>query len=140
MCRKVICVETGVVYNSITEAAKAHNVTVQEIFYTLRGAKPTAAGCRWKYADDNERTDYEKTVMIKDGVMPMDDEYSIVREQWVKNPIYTLYKHRIPVEHYDCLKSAMATYRYLKRHSIKTDDTAVRRLKSYANEWESPRG
>ena len=140
MARKVCCVETGVVYNSITEAAKAHNVTVQEIFYTLRGAKPTAAGYSWKYADGNEHTDYEKTVMIKDGVMPMDDEYSIVREQWVKNPTYTLYKHRIPVEHYDCLKSAMAAYRYLKRHSIKTDDTAVRRLKSYANEWESPRG
>lgn len=111
--RKVRCAETGVVYNSITEAAKLHNVATPALHQAIK---------------------------VKDGVMPMDDDYFIHRDSWVKNPQYTLYKKSTPLESYDCLQTAMAAYRKLKHGALKRDTDTLRRMNSYTNEWEPPRG
>lgn len=38
-------------YNSITQAAKEHNISHSSISHALRGKNPTAAGYIWKYAN-----------------------------------------------------------------------------------------
>lgn len=47
--KQVRCVETGAVYNSITDAAKAHGVTPGMIAHVLQGRQATAAGFTWAY-------------------------------------------------------------------------------------------
>ena len=47
--KKVLCVETGIVYTSITEAAKMTNSNVSSIGDVCRGKQKTAAGYRWRY-------------------------------------------------------------------------------------------
>lgn len=138
--RKVRCVETGVVYNSIAEAAKLHNVATPALHQALNGHTASCAGYRWRYAENQEETDVEQVIKVKDGVMPMDDDYFIHRDSWVKNPQYTLYKKSTPLESYDCLQTAMAAYRKLKRGALKRDTDTLRRMNSYTNEWEPPRG
>jgi hypothetical protein len=44
--------DPDVVYNSTTEAAKAHEVDRTTVSAALRGKNPTAAGFRWKYFDE----------------------------------------------------------------------------------------
>lgn len=49
---RVKCVETGEVFDSITAAARAHNLkTVTSICKVLSGERSVAAGCHWEYAD-----------------------------------------------------------------------------------------
>lgn len=50
--RAVICVETGTLYSSITEAAKSIGRTQTAICSVLRGATKTSGGYHWRYADD----------------------------------------------------------------------------------------
>jgi len=52
-CRVVQCIETGVVYNSIKEAAKACNCppsTIQDVC-AKNGRRNRAAGMHWRYVD-----------------------------------------------------------------------------------------
>lgn len=49
--KAVVCVETGIVYSSGTEAAKSIGVAQQSISDVVRGARKTAGGYHWKYAD-----------------------------------------------------------------------------------------
>jgi len=48
--KSVICIESGVTYDSITEAAKAHGVSIHAVSNVLRGKSQTAAKCHWQYA------------------------------------------------------------------------------------------
>lgn len=50
--KKVLCVETGVVYSSITEAAKNNNVSIYAISNVLRGKSRTSNNYHWKYAEN----------------------------------------------------------------------------------------
>lgn len=47
--KKVICVETGKVYKSITEAARTFNVTNQSISACVNGRTRTACGLHWEF-------------------------------------------------------------------------------------------
>ena len=53
--RKVRCVETGVVYPSIKEAAGIYGVTQKHIYTVCIGEKLTAGGVHWEYAEDKKR-------------------------------------------------------------------------------------
>lgn len=48
--RKVLCVETNEVFESITAAKKVHNGCISKV---LNGERPLAAGYHWRYIDDN---------------------------------------------------------------------------------------
>lgn len=49
IAKKIICIETGEKFNSLTEAAKAINRSVVTISNHLRGRKKTCAGLHWAY-------------------------------------------------------------------------------------------
>lgn len=50
--RKVLCVETGVIYESASEAARQNKGTTQsKICMVCRGQRKTAGGLHWKYAE-----------------------------------------------------------------------------------------
>ena len=49
--KAVICIETGTVYSSGTEAAKAIGVSQEAVSNVLRGKSKTSGGYHWKYAD-----------------------------------------------------------------------------------------
>lgn len=49
--KTVICVETGTLYSSSTEAAESIGVTKAAIHKVLRGINKTSGGYHWKYAD-----------------------------------------------------------------------------------------
>ena len=49
--KAVICVETGTLYSSGTEAAQSIGVTNGAISRVLRGIQKTSGGYHWKYAD-----------------------------------------------------------------------------------------
>ena len=51
--RKVFCVDTGVVYDGVKEAARAIGVHHSSMTSCLRGRTYTCAGYRWKYAEAN---------------------------------------------------------------------------------------
>ena len=46
---KVICIETGIVYESITDAARKMNVHRSNISACVRGKHKTSCGYHWKY-------------------------------------------------------------------------------------------
>ena len=50
--RKVICVETGQVFNSIKEAGESMDIGRASISACLAGRNKTASGFRWKYYED----------------------------------------------------------------------------------------
>ena len=53
--KKVQCVETGIIYNSLYSAAKAIKLTKgNSISLCCRGKQKTAGGYHWKYLDDNK--------------------------------------------------------------------------------------
>eukprot|EP00808_Paulinella_micropora_P030639 g63102.t1 len=52
-CRPVICVETGKVYQSIKEAAKAVDRQPQAVWQSLKNGHKSG-GYRWCYLDDDE--------------------------------------------------------------------------------------
>ena len=49
--KAIICVETGILYSSITEASKSIGVTIGAISCVLRGKSKTSGGYHWKYAE-----------------------------------------------------------------------------------------
>ena len=51
--KKVVCVETGEVFNTIKEAAKKHKLSPQKISSVCAGAygRRTTGGLHWEYAD-----------------------------------------------------------------------------------------
>ena len=48
----ILCVETGEIFHSITEAANAKGTTLKGISNVIRGRAITSGGFHWKYADD----------------------------------------------------------------------------------------
>ena len=50
--RKIICVETGIIYNSIAEASRKYNINYKAINHVCRGRSMTAGGYHWIYFDD----------------------------------------------------------------------------------------
>nr|DAV02664.1 MAG TPA: intron associated endonuclease [Caudoviricetes sp.] len=51
--KAVICIETGMLYSSVTEAAESIGVTRDAVGMVARGVRKTAGGYHWKYAEDN---------------------------------------------------------------------------------------
>lgn len=49
-CKKVVCVETGEVYRSLSEASKAAGVSLNAISNALCGKSKTSGGYHWTYA------------------------------------------------------------------------------------------
>lgn len=49
--RKVICVETKVIYGSITKASNEKGISRTVIIYACIGRQKTAGGYHWKYVD-----------------------------------------------------------------------------------------
>jgi group I intron endonuclease len=50
-CRKVLCIETEVIYDSIAEAARSLDIYPQSIGQTLHGRTKTAGGYHWEYVN-----------------------------------------------------------------------------------------
>jgi S-adenosylmethionine:diacylglycerol 3-amino-3-carboxypropyl transferase len=48
----ILCIETGVIYSSLREAARAINRSWKQISECVRGNALTAGGFHWKYADN----------------------------------------------------------------------------------------
>lgn len=49
--RPVVCLDTGVVYDSLSEAAKATGVHLCKILMVCQGKRYRAGGLRWKYKE-----------------------------------------------------------------------------------------
>jgi hypothetical protein len=49
--KKVLCVETGVLYNSLTEAGRFAKIPFQNISKVCLGKRPKAGGYTWKYTE-----------------------------------------------------------------------------------------
>ena len=47
--KPVICVETGIIYNSIYHAAKENNLAKNKISYCCRGIRKKTGGYHWKF-------------------------------------------------------------------------------------------
>lgn len=54
--KAVICVETGMLYSSVTEAAESIGVTRSNIGDAVRGLQKTSGGYHWKYAENMEES------------------------------------------------------------------------------------
>lgn len=50
--KKVICIETGVIYDGLSEADRILNIDFANIFKCCKGKQKTAGGYHWKYYDD----------------------------------------------------------------------------------------
>lgn len=61
LSRKVVCVETGIVYSSIHQAAREIGIKRDQIRAVLYGKQVTAAGCHWCYAEDAENFKIDKS-------------------------------------------------------------------------------
>ena len=51
MSKRVVCIETGTVYPSITSAAEAVGVTIHAISNALRGKCKTCRNLHWRYKE-----------------------------------------------------------------------------------------
>lgn len=51
-CKKVICIETGIVYRSIKASSVSCNVDVGSIVKVCKGRRKTAGGYHWKYYNE----------------------------------------------------------------------------------------
>lgn len=78
--RKVKCVETGEVFESITAAAKWCNVPNTTIVMLLKGKGRTAGGYHWIYADENEEAALERIRQMPEGHKPTDETLSRQRQ------------------------------------------------------------
>lgn len=47
--KKVLCLDTNIIYNSLTEAAKFNNISPSTIRKVINGEMKKAAGKKWKY-------------------------------------------------------------------------------------------
>lgn len=50
-CKKVICIETNVVYPSISECSRVNKIDLKSISWCCKGKYKTAGGYHWKYVD-----------------------------------------------------------------------------------------
>lgn len=50
--KKILCVETGVVYRSLTEASKKTGANLGKICMVARGFRNTAGGYKWEYISE----------------------------------------------------------------------------------------
>ena len=50
LCKKVLCVETKIIYNSLKEAGIINGVRASDISACCRGRQKTAGGYHWEYA------------------------------------------------------------------------------------------
>lgn len=53
--KRVICIETGKMFNSISEAARFTGVEQSNISRALAGRQRTSSGYHWKYADEESK-------------------------------------------------------------------------------------
>ena len=53
--KKILCVETNEVFESITEAAKAKNTNLGSISHCCKGQRNTAGSYHWKYYKEEKR-------------------------------------------------------------------------------------
>ena len=51
-CKKIICLDTGHVYESITQASNETGVSIGSISQNLNGRSKTAGGYHWKYVEE----------------------------------------------------------------------------------------
>ena len=49
--KKVRCIETGVIYESLTEASRQTSIAVSSISECCNGKRKTAGGFHWEYID-----------------------------------------------------------------------------------------
>lgn len=52
---KVLCVETGAVYDSIKAAAEAYGIDAKWIYNVCKGFNKTTAGMHWRYLEEGNR-------------------------------------------------------------------------------------
>ena len=50
-CKKVLCVETGIIYKSINEAERQTGINQSSISKACRGKLKTASGYHWKFVE-----------------------------------------------------------------------------------------
>ena len=80
---QVICVETGVIYDSVSMAAKALNIKRSSISNVLTGRSKTAGGYHWKYADEKNFNKGRTCVLcvetgvIYDSIISAAEEYHV---------------------------------------------------------------
>ena len=65
MKKSVICVETNEIFATATEAAKAFNCTVGNIWLTCNGKQKTAMGKHFRYLEENELPTETEVVVSK---------------------------------------------------------------------------
>lgn len=53
--RKVICVETGVVYDSVSEAARFNHLSLQSIHRVCQNKRKRTGGFHWKFVNDETK-------------------------------------------------------------------------------------
>lgn len=51
-CKRVLCIETGVIYESTREAARQTGIAQSSISQCCNGKLKTAGGYHWKYIDE----------------------------------------------------------------------------------------
>lgn len=51
LSRKVKCIETGIIYSSISEASKETNITTSNIIAVCQGIYKQTHNCHWTYED-----------------------------------------------------------------------------------------
>lgn len=58
--RPVLCVETGIIYSSLTEAAERADISKPSICNCCRGKLPMAGGYRWRYVEEGMEANGER--------------------------------------------------------------------------------
>lgn len=61
--KRVICVETGIIYNSVTKASKITNISDSSIFGCCHGRLKTAGGYHWKFVDSDTGGDEAEALL-----------------------------------------------------------------------------
>ena len=67
MKKPVRCIETGVVYESIAQAARAYGVYSTTIGHAINGRYEKACGCHWEFVDKQSLKPYNKNLQQKRG-------------------------------------------------------------------------
>ena len=65
-CRKVICIETKKVFNSISEASKFYNIDGSHISSCCSGKSITCFGNHWMYLEDYEKIENKNDIKFKE--------------------------------------------------------------------------
>jgi len=66
-CNKpVVCIENNTIYESVTYAAKIHNICKNSISGCCTGKYKSASGLHWRFASDIEIDNYKQTVDKKE--------------------------------------------------------------------------